>query len=272
MVILPIELCELVIDLVEDEATLRATSVVCKAWITRSQFNLFRAVELYLPSHLDRFLGLAQASPHLASLVKEISISESSLLALLRPPMSVVARLPSLLSPHPFVQPYRLRVHNQLWLPTRYHPMYLFDLSRLTSITSLDLFDVTFTTVADFAIILRALRNLRILNAEHLDCQRPLDTETSAAIGDELPQLTNMRVRTSHPTSAIDWLLRHNRFPSIRNMECNYELSTMHSSAQGLGVFWSSSGATLETLIIAISKRTAGIPLPTQVIGESSTF
>ena len=63
---LPIELCELVIDFVDDEATLQSTSLVCKAWITRSQYNLFRAIELNWTSHADRFLELLLAAPHLA--------------------------------------------------------------------------------------------------------------------------------------------------------------------------------------------------------------
>ena len=267
--LLPIELCELIIDFVDDEATLQSTSLVCKAWIARSQFNLFRVVELCLPTHLDRFRELLLAAPHLAGLVKEIFISENSLLGLLRPSMSVVARFPSLISPHPCIQPHRLTVHKQLWLPTRYNPLYLAELSRLTSITSLDLFDVTFTTVADLSIVLRALRHLRSLSAEDLDDQRQLDPETSASIGSDLPSLTTLRIRSSHPTSVTDWLLRHNRFPAIRYMECNYQLSATLGANQGLGAFWRASGATLETLTLAISKRTLGTSLLPSVIGAS---
>lgn len=264
----PMELYEMVIDQV-DEATLHSTALVCKAWTPRSQYNLFCTVELNWPSHYDRFLELLQTSPHLTSLVKEITISENSLLALLRPPMSIIARLPSLLRPYPFVQPRRLTVHNQVWIPTRYDPSYLLDLSHLASITSLDLFDVTFTTVADFSIVLQALQRLRSLNATHVECRHQLDTRASAAIGGDLRCLTSMHIRSSHPTSAIDWLLQCNRFPALRHFECDYELSTNDVMDQGLGAFWSSSGQTLKTLTLAISKRAVRVPapFPSQVIG-----
>ena len=54
IMMLPTELCELVIDEVDDKITLHATSLVCKAWLARSRYNLFRVVELLLEAHLDR--------------------------------------------------------------------------------------------------------------------------------------------------------------------------------------------------------------------------
>ncbi|RPD79337.1 hypothetical protein L226DRAFT_247249 [Lentinus tigrinus ALCF2SS1-7] len=247
MIPFPTELIETIIDLVDDEQTLQATSLVCKSWVARSRFNLFRVVELCLPTHLDRFSSLLASSPHIAPHIKEIAISENSLLALLRPTMAIVARLPHSLLRHPHVKPRRLSVHHQLWLPTRYHPEYLAGLSQLSSISSLDLYDVTFATVADFSIILRALRCLRSLSAIHLDAQRQLPPEELAAIGTDLPLLTHLRVMSQYPTSVIDWLLRYN--PS-----------------QGLGTFWTATGSTMENLSLTISKRASGSSLPDQAI------
>ncbi|KAI0718356.1 hypothetical protein C8T65DRAFT_83652 [Cerioporus squamosus] len=262
---LPTELIETIIDFVDDEPTLQATSLVCKAWVARSRFNLFRIVELWLPTHLDRFISLLASSPHIAPHIKEIYVSENSLLAVLRPAMAIVARLPHSLMQHPQVKPHRLAVRNQLWLPTRYHPEYLAGLSQLSSITSLELFDVTFTTVADISIVLRALRYLRSLSATHLDSQRQLPPEELDAIGTELPLLTSLRVVSQYPTSAIDWLLQYNAFPALQDAEISYEISGIDPS-QGLGSFLHATGSTLDSLSLTISKRASGSSLPIQAI------
>ncbi|KAI0646126.1 hypothetical protein C8Q79DRAFT_648081 [Trametes meyenii] len=262
---LPIELFEHAIDSLGDKRSLKATSLVCKAWLPRSRVNLFRTVELGIPLHLDHFMQLLSHAPHIAEYVEEIDISENSLLAVLRPTMSIVSRLPLLLTAYPLVRPLRMAVHNQLWLPTRYNPDYLHTLSQLSSVRSLDLFDVTFATIADFSLVLRALPYLKTLSAKHLDCQRQLDADTAANIGSTVPSLTTLRIVSTYPTSAIDWLVQYNSFPSLRDVECSYELST-NDSTQGLGAFWDNIGATLETLSISISKRSAGIRFPLGVI------
>ncbi|KAI0367211.1 hypothetical protein BV20DRAFT_1045732 [Pilatotrama ljubarskyi] len=262
---LPIELYELAIDFLDDEESLKATSLVCRAWLPRSRLNLFRTVELCLPRHLNHLVDLLSDAPHLAEYVEQIDISENSLLGVLRPSMAIVARLPHALTLHPLLKPRRLAVHNQLWLPTRYSPDYLFSLSRLSSITSLDLFDVTFLTVADFSIILRALHQLQFLSARHLDCQRQLDLGTAADVGCVLPFLTTLHVSSYYPTSVIDWLLQHNRFPVLRDVRCSYELSP-GDNTQGLGTFWKNAGSTLEILAISISKRSAGARFSTTVV------
>ncbi|KAI0674127.1 hypothetical protein C8Q78DRAFT_571624 [Trametes maxima] len=262
---LPIELFEHAIDSLDDNQSLKTTSLVCKAWLPRSRVNLFRSIELGIPRHLDQFMQLLCDAPHIAEYVEEIDISENSLLAVLRPTMSIVSQLPILLMAYPLVRPLRMVVHNQLWLPTRYNPNYLHALSQLSSVRSLDLFDVTFATVADFSFVLRALPHLKFLSAEHLDCQRQLDTNTAADIGSTVPSLTTLRVVSSYPTSVIDWLVQYNSFPSLLDVGCSYELST-NDSTQGLGEFWANTGATLEILSISISKRSAGARFPPGVV------
>ena len=141
---------------------------------------------------------------------------------------------------------------------------------QFSSITSLDLFDVSFTTAADFAIVLRALVHLESLHADHIDYQRQLDPETSASIACELPFLTSLRVSSDNPTFAADWLLSYNRFPSLRNVEISYELSS-NDPGQGLGAFWFSTGSTLENLKLTRFKRGVGGPIPHEVIGACFT-
>ncbi|KAM5530632.1 hypothetical protein V8D89_015701 [Ganoderma adspersum] len=262
---LPIELFELVIDCLHDEKTLHSTSLVCKAWLPRSRFNLFRSIELNLPRHLDGLIDLLASTPEIAPIIQELSVSENSILALFRPTMSIAARFPLSLSSHPLIQLRRLTVHHQLWLPTRYSPDYLLELSQLTSITCLDLFDVSFTTVADFSIVLRALAHLESISLAHLDCQRQLDPETSAAIGYELPLLRTLRVVADHPTSPIDWFLSCNKFPSLQDVDISYELS-VSDPHQALGALWASAGSTLESVTLSISKRSTGSHFPLEVI------
>lgn len=262
----PIELFELVIDRVNDEKALQSTSLVCKAWLPRSRFNLFRTIELNLPKHLDSLMDLLASTPEIASVIQELSISENSILAVFRPIMPIVARFPLSLSSHSLVQLRRLTVHHQVWLPTRYCPDYLWELSQFTSITFLDLFDISFTTVADFSIVLRGLAHIESLRLVHLDFQRQLDPETSAAIGYQLPFLRTLQVVADHPTSPIDWLLAHNTSPSLRNVDISYELS-VSDPYQALGELWTSAGSTLESLTLSFSKRSTGSRLPLEVIG-----
>lgn len=266
-VALPIEVFENAIDLLDDDVSLKKTSLVCRAWLPRSRLNLFRVIQLSLPTHLDHFATLLADAPHIAPCVEEINISENSFLGLFRPELVIVARLPSVLAAHPLIQPRRLRVCDQLWLPTRYNPDYLVSLSQLSSITSLDIHDVTFTTVADFSIILRALGSLISLSAKHLDCQRPMDASIAGDIGCTLPFLTTLRASSKHPTSPMDWLLGSSSFPALRDAECTYELST-RDDGQTLGAFWVSVGATLEHLSLSISKRATGTRFPINVIGK----
>ena len=256
IMMLPTELCELVIDEVDDKITLHATSLVCKAWLARSRYNLFRVVELLLEAHLDRLLELLTDTPQVAPFIKEIVISENSLIAFFRPPLSIVSRLPNSLSRHPSVKPETLTVHRQMWTPTHYDPDYLSGLSRYSSITSLDLFDVTFDTEAGFSIVLRALRSLRSLSVSSVDCQHTLHPDSLAAVGTVLPLLTTLRVDSSYQTNAINWLLQHNTFPAVKNAEILYALSALiGEDRQGLSPFWESTGSTLEHLTLAISRN-----------------
>ncbi|KAI0764764.1 hypothetical protein C8Q74DRAFT_1283844 [Fomes fomentarius] len=265
--VLPVELDEFVIDLIDDEKTLRATSLVCKAWLARSRYNLFRVVELQIPNHLDRLLDLLTDTPDVAPLIKEIAISENSLLSLFRPALSIVARFPHSLSAHPRLQPHRLMVHHQLWIPTRYDAGYLCGLSQYSCITSLDLFDVTFDSVADFSIVIRALRNLESLSATYVECERGMHSDILRAIGSELPSLTSLRVNSPSPTLAADWLLQYNTFPSLTTADISYEIChSIFESAQGLGPFWVSTGSTLEHLCLSISKKGSASQIPLDYI------
>ncbi|EIW55919.1 uncharacterized protein TRAVEDRAFT_50408 [Trametes versicolor FP-101664 SS1] len=263
--VLPIELFEHAIDTLGDEDSLRATSLVCKAWLPRSRLNLFRVIRLSVLGHLDRLVCLVFNAPHLLEYVEEIEVSENTFLGVLRPAETIVARLPAVLSAHPIIQPRLFAVHNQFWLPTRYGLGYLRSLSQLSSVTSLELNDVTFTTLADFSIILRALSHLKSLSANHLECERQLDPEIASDIGCTMASLTFLRVSSTQRTTVVDWLFRYNTFPSLRRVDCKYALSASRDDGQAIGALWENAGSTLEEISINISKRDAGA-FPLRVI------
>ncbi|KAI0683528.1 hypothetical protein C8Q76DRAFT_318178 [Earliella scabrosa] len=79
---LPIEICEHIIDAcwrsdvprVFSYHVLRQTSLVCSAWLPRSQMNLLYQVELTKESHVDLLLRTLQETPHLADLVVRLVV------------------------------------------------------------------------------------------------------------------------------------------------------------------------------------------------------
>ncbi|KAI0634418.1 hypothetical protein C8Q77DRAFT_1056463 [Trametes polyzona] len=261
----PIELCEHAIDFLDDECSLRATSLVCKALVSRSRIHLFRVIKFTAPDALSRFRDLLTDAPHIADYVEGTHISENSFFGVLRPSMAIAAQLPLVLAHHTRVRPARLSIHSQLWEPTRYSPDYSHSLSRLSSLTALDLYNVTFTTMEDFALVLRALAHLESLSAKELDYQRRIDPETAANIGCVLPSLSALTITSYLPTSVVDWLIQYNNFPSLRQVECCYELSTRRTD-QALGTFWVKTAGTLEHLSIRILKGIGGIRVPLEVI------
>ena len=84
--LLPIEICEQVIDACHWTEWLRSssyvvwrrTAVVCTAWLARSRVNLFHHVVLEREWHVDLLLRTVLQTPHLADLVVMLSVSPVS--------------------------------------------------------------------------------------------------------------------------------------------------------------------------------------------------
>ncbi|KAI0767585.1 hypothetical protein C8Q74DRAFT_1219418 [Fomes fomentarius] len=79
---LPIEMCEHIIDLLDDawaahetKTAWRHTSLVCCAWLPRSRFNLYRQVYLSRPEQARLLLKTLEDNSHLARLVVEFEVT-----------------------------------------------------------------------------------------------------------------------------------------------------------------------------------------------------
>ena len=72
--------------------TWRQTSLVCSAWLPRSQYNLFRDVKLLREIHVDLLVRTLLEKPRLADLVIKLTFKAAYLVG--RPPYVPFARLP----------------------------------------------------------------------------------------------------------------------------------------------------------------------------------
>ncbi|KAI0762340.1 hypothetical protein C8Q74DRAFT_144930 [Fomes fomentarius] len=75
---IPIEIQEIAIDVLGDAydpSSLRACSLVCRAWLPRSRLNLFRSISLHPGRSLDNLFDLFQEKPFFRSVVERISVS-----------------------------------------------------------------------------------------------------------------------------------------------------------------------------------------------------
>jgi len=79
--VLPIELCERVIDclwdafVVDNREALLSCALTCKAWLPRSRWNLVRTITFEKRSQLFGFFRLLKARQYLRPLVKRVLIS-----------------------------------------------------------------------------------------------------------------------------------------------------------------------------------------------------
>ncbi|KAI1794828.1 hypothetical protein LXA43DRAFT_882924 [Ganoderma leucocontextum] len=70
----PIEIEEHIIDqLVDHFASIRNCSLTCRAWVPRSRFHLFGAVQITTGSALDAVLDYFQTNPHMRPLVRSLA-------------------------------------------------------------------------------------------------------------------------------------------------------------------------------------------------------
>ena len=76
--LLPIQVCETVIDLcertLEGYATLLACALTCTAWLPRSRLNLYHSVKIIGPSKLELLLQTLRAHRYLCDFVRELEV------------------------------------------------------------------------------------------------------------------------------------------------------------------------------------------------------
>jgi len=73
---LPQELIDQILSFVTDDKTLRICSRTCRAWAPVAQGRLFEDITIHYKEDADKFLGLLNASPHIARLPRLLVVVE----------------------------------------------------------------------------------------------------------------------------------------------------------------------------------------------------
>ena len=188
----PVEVCENIIDMlysstllrdqIEHTRALRSCALVCRAWRTRSQRNLFYFVILHGTEAIRRLAVVLDNGPHLCHYVREVILvgrtlhSTTNSLSLF--PVALQGKLPRLSD---FTVAHVLE--DEDWYPRMseshptkllehlpLHPRFPLFLSAFTTVTRLFVFDVTFRHFNDFLGMLSALHALQVLICVGLRC------------------------------------------------------------------------------------------------------
>ncbi|KAI0790884.1 hypothetical protein C8Q75DRAFT_761227 [Abortiporus biennis] len=171
--VLPQEVIERIIDLCAEilyiaryTETLRACSLVCRAWVDRCQFHLYHIVSLKTESGLSRFIQSLSWSPRRARFVRHMQVgipdSPDHEEFGRRWPVALAQRLPKLL--------YNLQsIHFQNY-PSSPHPSTYRLLSYFKSVTTLVLTGCKFEKFSGFARLVQAFVNLTELQVRGISC------------------------------------------------------------------------------------------------------
>ncbi|EIW52401.1 uncharacterized protein TRAVEDRAFT_61340 [Trametes versicolor FP-101664 SS1] len=177
--VLPVEVFEEIIDAVggfwRPQHTLKNCALTCRAWLPRSQLNLFRCI-IVAPTGAEQLYRLAHVldvSPHLREFVHEIKVSMSKRQA----GKQLTGReafevLPILLSGKvPALRALRVSAINKNASALILYPSFFATLPQLKSITTLELYHVTFARFGELARMLSILANLRDLKCGYVRWQ-----------------------------------------------------------------------------------------------------
>ena len=220
---LPIEVWQLVIDTVCDttsyetfysnQAYYRSWALVSRSWAACAQRVLFRIIELLETEQLHRFVTLLNDAPHLAAYVKTLRLYTRHL----HTTDNVFALLPTI----PKDRLYNLKsilltriTEQDTWHPQASHapsskelaympfpgnPDFSPQLSaHFPTVSELYLSYVTFRTFDEFAQVLHAFCNLRVLSCLDVRwCELGLLPECLAGSQTFLPKLEDLTVRTA---------------------------------------------------------------------------
>ncbi|TBU27028.1 hypothetical protein BD311DRAFT_407438 [Dichomitus squalens] len=185
----PVEVCENIIDMLQlgprrrtnkDSRALHHCALVCRAWRVRSQRNLFYSFVLHDLPALQKFSAVLDNRPHLCDYVHEVTILGGTLYTTASPlsllPIALREKLPRL-------QKLTVVRKGDGWYPEtakpgtvkslRYLPLHhrfkLF-LSAFTTVSHLNIFNVTFRYFSDLARMINSLPALRILICGGVRC------------------------------------------------------------------------------------------------------
>ncbi|OSX56838.1 hypothetical protein POSPLADRAFT_1068040 [Postia placenta MAD-698-R-SB12] len=162
---LPIEVCERVLDhLWFDSITLKACTLVCKFWYTRSRYHLLATTDLKAREHVVRFARLVRFSAFHSGAVSQVRLRGTKAGASKdeRMPSGLVGIFATMLAGK-LPQLKELNMWDINWKPSAMHADVFLHLSAFVSITLLVLDGVTFPSVQLFGRLVCSLRGLEQL-------------------------------------------------------------------------------------------------------------
>jgi hypothetical protein len=192
----PPELSDYVIDCVQhSKPTLAHCSLVCRAWLARSRYHLFKAITVVHPVCLDNLIDFLRSSPHLVGLISHLtlrgSLSPDNINFASQFPVSVEKLIDCL---HELPSVRELDLNGVWWTdgmeslsPSQKHPAYSLERLRLSRVFVSP--DALFSTLAYFPELC-SLRTEGIYwttggeHTENLDCSASASTALqSVAVG-----------------------------------------------------------------------------------------
>ena len=208
---LPVEVCENVIDMLysgvfqeqaEHNRALHSCALVCKAWRTRSQRNLFYSVVLYGTGAVCKLAAVLENGPHLCDYVHEVLIVGRTFHTATNPlslfPVVLHGRLPKLQKfsvqhiADGYKWPYHRTSDSETTKPLEHlplHPRFPRLLSAFTAVNYLLIYGITFRHFNDFLAMVNALPALRDIGCQNVGC---------ITFG-SLPMYTKPRTDVGHP-------------------------------------------------------------------------
>jgi len=172
---LPLEICELVIDVVANfwdhldflsqprRTTLRSCTLTCRSWLPRCRYHLFYTSDLLQNAeHLSCYVRMLRAHPDLTSLVRRLRISGS----FDDGKAHWINALPIYLSPLLANLNHVIFTAQVSGLLAPYHPLFFQSLSLFTSVTELHYTCHARQPFINFARFVLAFPNLRTLHVD----------------------------------------------------------------------------------------------------------
>ena len=170
---LPLEVEENIIDHLHDHtSTLLDCSMVCKSWIPRARFHLFRSISIRYKDELDEICNFLDANPSLRSLVRTVTLSGIDFCQPELFEVAPIVLLPKLPHVHQWeFVPSRQR-HSRGHMPVLFRSMALHCFSAYLSLRKLRLATITFLRCAELGRLLLACTSLDELECVDMGLQR----------------------------------------------------------------------------------------------------
>lgn len=160
--VLPVEIWEHIIScLRNDYAALQACLRVCRSWHDRSLFHLLTKSHLYHRSQVLRLSKMARSQPRIAPMVREVIVGRGEYLRH-RANIHHLGAFAAMLA-RKCTSMEQLTLQGAEWRAGDVHPDIFLHLSAFSSITSLNLCEVTFPSVVVFGRLVFALHNIESL-------------------------------------------------------------------------------------------------------------